>query len=293
MVGRFTAVAILFLTLAIVFLTGRGAADEWNKQTLVSFNREVEIPGGEILPPGKYVFKLLDAGANHTIVQIFSEDQRHIYATIEAIVKYRSEPSDKTVMTFEVRSAGSPQAIRAWFYPGSNKGLEFLYPKQREVKVAKLPPPAAKPLVLAGKAGKRSNPGHQSHRTLAKKTPAKMVPPASVAEVPEKAASTTEITVWGPPKGTASELKDEVKAPQPESAPVPNNPGSPLEKSNGASGRYLTALIIGFVVSAVTLLAFLRWFFKAPSLPTAADSRVIPASSKPPGRVKDVGSRAA
>ncbi len=50
MFGRFTAVAVLFLTLAIVFLTGRGAADEWNKQTIVSFNREVEIPGGKILP---------------------------------------------------------------------------------------------------------------------------------------------------------------------------------------------------------------------------------------------------
>jgi len=33
--------------------------------------------------------------------------------------------------------AGSPQAIRAWFYPGNTTGQEFVYPKPRALQLAK------------------------------------------------------------------------------------------------------------------------------------------------------------
>jgi hypothetical protein len=46
--------------------------------------------------------------------------------------------TDKTVMTFAERSAGSPQAIRAWFYPGDNSGQEFVYPKNRATELARV-----------------------------------------------------------------------------------------------------------------------------------------------------------
>jgi hypothetical protein len=47
------------------------------------------------------------------------------------------QATDKTVMTFGERAAGSPEAIRAWFYPGANSGEEFVYPKGRAVELAK------------------------------------------------------------------------------------------------------------------------------------------------------------
>lgn len=111
-------------------------ADEWNKKTVVTFNNPVEIPG-MVLPPGTYVFKLADTMADRNIVQIFNKHENHIYATIIAIPDYRLQPTGKTVITFEERAAGSPEAVRAWFYPGDLYGEEFVYPQARAMELAK------------------------------------------------------------------------------------------------------------------------------------------------------------
>jgi LPXTG-motif cell wall-anchored protein len=103
----------------------------------VTFSQPVEVPGGVVLPPSTYVFKLLDSASNRHIVQIFNEDQTHIYATVLAIPNYRLRVTGKTVITFTERAAGEPQAIRAWFYPGDNFGQEFVYRKSRAVELAK------------------------------------------------------------------------------------------------------------------------------------------------------------
>jgi LPXTG-motif cell wall-anchored protein len=41
------------------------------------------------------------------------------------------------VITFDERPVGSPEAIKAWFYPGDNYGHEFVYPKAKAVTLAK------------------------------------------------------------------------------------------------------------------------------------------------------------
>ena len=110
-------------------------ADTWDKKTIVTFSQPVEIPGvgAHVLPAGRYLFKLMDSLSDRNIVQIFNEDQTHVYATILAIPNYRLRATDKTVMTFRERAAGSPEALRAWFYPGANWGQEFVYPKKRAI----------------------------------------------------------------------------------------------------------------------------------------------------------------
>ena len=70
-------------------------------------------------------------------MQVFSEDQTKVYATILAIPNYRLQVTGKTVMTFGESAVGVPQAIRAWFYPGANSGEEFVYPKKRAMELAK------------------------------------------------------------------------------------------------------------------------------------------------------------
>lgn len=110
-------------------------ADQWNHETRVTFAQPVEIPS-MVLPPGTYVFKLLDSQVDRNIVQIFNEDQNHVYATILAIPDYRLRPTGKTVIMFEERESGAPQAIRAWFYPGENYGAEFVYPQPRAAALA-------------------------------------------------------------------------------------------------------------------------------------------------------------
>jgi hypothetical protein len=133
------AVALLGAT-----LLPNAQADTWNKKTVVTFSQDVEVPG-KILPAGTYTFQLLDSLSDRHIVQIFNADGSHIIATILAINNYRLEPTGETVMKFSERPGDSPEALRAWFYPGDNFGQEFVYPKVRAIQlaqVAKVPVPA-------------------------------------------------------------------------------------------------------------------------------------------------------
>jgi hypothetical protein len=109
-------------------------ADEWNKETILQFSAPVEVPG-RVLPAGKYVFKLADSNSNRDIVQIFNGNQSRLITTILGIPDYRLEPTAKTDITFEERSAGAPEAIHTWFYPGDNSGVEFVY-KSQPVRMA-------------------------------------------------------------------------------------------------------------------------------------------------------------
>jgi hypothetical protein len=123
-------------------LTPCAMADAWNRKTVITFSGPVEIPGVHlvgfgVLPAGTYVFKILDSQSDRHIVQIFSKDEKTVYATILAIPNYRLKATDKTVITFRERPAGQPEALRAWFYPGRNWGEEFVYPKAQAVAIAK------------------------------------------------------------------------------------------------------------------------------------------------------------
>src|SRR5947208_13157032 len=62
-------------------------ADDWNRKTTITFSGPVEIPGVHlvgwgVLPAGTYVFKTLDSQSDRHIVQIFSKDERTVYATV-------------------------------------------------------------------------------------------------------------------------------------------------------------------------------------------------------------------
>jgi hypothetical protein len=61
-------------------------------------------------------------------VQIFTQDQREIVATVLAIPAYRLEPTGDTLVTFEERPSGNPEAVKRWFYPGDLDGVAFVYP---------------------------------------------------------------------------------------------------------------------------------------------------------------------
>jgi len=140
-INRFKVVALIFcaslVALAFPFSVD---AQTWNKRTIVKFSQTIEIPGvgQKFLPAGTYVFKLVDSLSNRDIVQIFNENETHVFATILTIANYRLKATDETVMTFRERPAGQPEAIRAWFYPGANWGQEFVYPKARAVELAKV-----------------------------------------------------------------------------------------------------------------------------------------------------------
>ena len=121
-----TAVMLLGAFLLCAAFAPRTKADEWNRKTLVTFGDPVKIPG-QVLPAGTYVFKLFDSSSDRHIVQIWTDDERQLIATIHSIANQRMQPARGEPFEFGERPSESPQALRAWFYPGATIGEEFVY----------------------------------------------------------------------------------------------------------------------------------------------------------------------
>jgi hypothetical protein len=111
-------------------------ADQWDKATKLTFSEPIEVPG-QVLPAGTYWFTLADSESDRNIVQIWNADRTRLVATVLAIPDYRMQPAGRTIIHFEERPSGSPEAIHSWFYPGDNFGQEFVYPKTRASEFAK------------------------------------------------------------------------------------------------------------------------------------------------------------
>src|SRR5271165_238561 len=103
-------IAFCLVTLC-VFAVPKATADDWNRETVVTFSAPVEVPGvgAQTLPAGTYVFKIFDSQSERHIVQIFSQDKTHLFTTIIAIPNFRLQPTNKTVITFRERPAGEPE----------------------------------------------------------------------------------------------------------------------------------------------------------------------------------------
>lgn len=142
MTQRLKFASLILLAGAAGLVAPAARADEWDKLTVLTFNEPVEVPG-KVLPAGTYVFKLADNQSDRTVVQVFTEDQKQLLATVMAIPDSRTEPSDNTVVTFEERPSGSPEALHAWFYPGDTDGVEFVYPKSEQQFAARSEQPPA------------------------------------------------------------------------------------------------------------------------------------------------------
>ena len=134
--GHRIAISMSCVAMLGIWAVPRLAADEHDKKTTVTISAPVEIPG-KVLTPGTYVFKLLDSSSNRNIVQIFDADQKHLQATILAIPNYRLNPPDKPLIMFEERPAGTPMAVKAWFYPNDSYGQQFVYPHKQATAIAK------------------------------------------------------------------------------------------------------------------------------------------------------------
>ena len=130
-------VAVTFGSLAILLMIAvHVSADEATKLTIFTFSAPVEVPG-VALPAGTYAFRLADNLSDRQIVQVFDKDRQHLYATVLGVNDYTPQPSDKTIIRFSETTAGGPPAVKEWFYPGDQYGVEFVYPKDRAKELAK------------------------------------------------------------------------------------------------------------------------------------------------------------
>jgi len=135
-----TVLAVCALALASATFS---LAAEWDRKVALTFTKPVAVPavhdtGWAVLPPGKYVFKVLEVATTRHVVQILSPDENKVYATITAIPIERMTPTDKVVITFRETPVGQPLELRTFFYPGRITGDEFVYPKAKATQVASL-----------------------------------------------------------------------------------------------------------------------------------------------------------
>jgi hypothetical protein len=111
-------------------------ADQWDQMTKMTFTQPIEIPG-RVLPVGSYWFVLLPSNSDRNVVQVFSEDRAHLYATLETIPVDRQQVKDKTEIKLAERPYDRPEALLEWYYPGVLTGHEFLYSRKQESQLAR------------------------------------------------------------------------------------------------------------------------------------------------------------
>ena len=133
--NKLQMIMLCLLAIAALFGATNANADPWNKATKITFPEPVEV-SGTVLQSGTYWFQLMGSPADRHIVQIWNADRSRLITTTLAIPNYRLQPTGATVVKFAERPSGSPEAVKAWFYPGDNFGQEFVYPKARATEIA-------------------------------------------------------------------------------------------------------------------------------------------------------------
>lgn len=128
--------AIAAAALAAACFAPRTYADQWNEKTVVTINGPIEIPG-RVLPAGTYVFKLFDSQSDRDILQIYDRNEQHLVTTVMAVPDYRLRTPGHPILHFEERASNAPEALKAFFYPGNNYGLQFVYPHDQAVAIAR------------------------------------------------------------------------------------------------------------------------------------------------------------
>lgn len=126
-------VAGMIIAFALFFeLAAHASVDD--QSTEVTFNQPVQVLR-QVLPVGTYLFKLATAD-DLNMVQIYSADGTHLYATFETVPTERHQtPADPTVSLME-RGNRSPALLLKWFYSGDDTGHEFVYSNRLTKEIA-------------------------------------------------------------------------------------------------------------------------------------------------------------
>jgi LPXTG-motif cell wall-anchored protein len=209
-------------------------ADEWDKQTTVTINQPMEVPGA-VLPAGTYVFRIANSPSDRHIVQVFNTKMNHLYTTVLAINNYRLEPTGKTVFTFYETPAGMPPAVRAWFYPGDLYGQEFIYGKKRMTELT-----AAKTTTTTMPAAAESQQQTAEVATTTAPEPA----PAPVVEEQQN-QNETQVAQNDVPQ-------------QPEVAPAPAPAPAPVMPQTGSELPLLALIGFATIASAAGIGAYAK-----------------------------------
>jgi LPXTG-motif cell wall-anchored protein len=121
-------------TLALL-APGLASAQPADKRTFFTFSGAVEMPG-VALPAGQYEFRIANPDTSRNVIQVRSRDGKKSFGLFLTHNSERVTASDDAEVRFLEAGAGTPPAIRTWWYPGERTGYEFVYPKQQARRIA-------------------------------------------------------------------------------------------------------------------------------------------------------------
>jgi hypothetical protein len=105
----------------------------------VHTNEQVAIPG-HVLPPGDYVFRLMESDQDPHIVEVMSADGSSLYGLFQVVPAQRPEFANGSSVTLTAPDAAGLQGISQWYFPGSSDGYQFVYSRkdiQKEDQIAR------------------------------------------------------------------------------------------------------------------------------------------------------------
>ena len=113
--------------LGVVATTPTGAIEKAHRTTYFTFRAPVALPG-VTLPPGSYVFEVLNPDMSADLVRVSSRDHSKTYALQFTRHVHRDRRGDmKSIITLGEAASGTPQRIKTWFPENETTGREFLY----------------------------------------------------------------------------------------------------------------------------------------------------------------------
>jgi hypothetical protein len=128
-----TASVLAALTLG--FVSSGSAQVLADRSVYFTFSQPVTLPQ-LTLPAGKYLFRLVDALSNRTIVQIYSADGMKPYGMFMTLPASRPDRPEKPEIRFLETAAEMPPAIASYWYPNETTGWEFVYPRDQAQRLA-------------------------------------------------------------------------------------------------------------------------------------------------------------
>jgi len=111
------------------------SAQPADKTTYFTFSGPVDMPG-VALPAGKYVFRLANPDTSRNVIQVASADGKRVVGLFFSHPAERRDAAKDSEIRFMEASAGTPPAVRTWWYPGERTGYEFIYPKNQARRIA-------------------------------------------------------------------------------------------------------------------------------------------------------------
>ena len=115
--------------------TTNATADEWNRETILTIDQPMVVPGAT-LTPGTYTFVLGNEDTSRDLVYIFSGEhgQRSFLTSAKVMRMQRDNDKRDLSLVVAMNAEGAAPAMKGWFYPGANDGFQFVYPKaQRQI----------------------------------------------------------------------------------------------------------------------------------------------------------------